>query len=400
MTDRILPDWIDAYLEYTENSEPARSYRLWTAISCIAACLQRKCRLPWGSLTFYPNFYVVLVGPSGKARKGTAMGPGQKLLRNLGINMVAEAITREALIRELANAKDSTIDPSTGVTKLHCSLTVFSKELTVFLGYQNQQLMSDLTDWYDCDDNWTYRTKTQGTDKVEGVWVNLIGATTPSLIATAMPLDAIGGGLTSRIIFVYEPRKGKTVAVPMWTSRERELEVQLERDLEQIYMLQGDFTTTADFLDVWVPWYTAADENHPFDDDRFAGYFERRGNHALKLAVILSASRSNSMIVTGDDLSKALDILDMTERKMPAAVSGAGKSSQAETLIRVWTELGMNGEMTMTDLMRRFYRDASKFEMEGIISTMISMGYATKSFDGSEMIIKYIDKNKRTNTDA
>jgi len=392
VANRILSDWISSYLEYTDNSEPPYTYRLWTAISCIAACLQRKCRLPWGHLTFYPNFYIVLVGPSGKARKGTALGPGQKLLRDLNIKMTAEAITREALIRELAKAKGSVINLKTGAPSYHCSLTVFSKELTVFLGYQNQQLMADLTDWYDCDDYWTYRTKTQGIDEVKGVWVNMIGATTPSLIATAMPLDAIGGGLTSRIIFVYEPTKGKIVAVPMKTAREKELEKQLERDLEQIYMLQGDFTTSSDLLDVWVPWYTASDNNHPFDDDRFAGYFERRGNHALKLAVILSASRGDSMVIEGKDLSKALDILSLTEKKMPATFSGVGKSPHAYTLNKIWMEVGVNGKMTMSQLMNRFYRDASKHEMEGIIGTMVSMGQVRTSFEGGELVVYYVSE--------
>jgi len=308
--------------------------------------------------------------------------------------MTAEAITREALIRELAGAKGSTIDPSTGATKIYCSLTIFSKELTVFLGYQNQQLMSDLTDWYDCDDYWTYRTKTQGTDRIEGVWVNMFGATTPSLIATAMPMDAIGGGLTSRIIFIYEPKKGKVVAVPIKTSRERELEKQLERDLEQIFMLQGEFVASADLLDVWVPWYTAADDNHPFEDDRFAGYFERRGNHALKLSMIINASRTDDMIVTKEDLTKALDILALTEKKMPATFSGVGKSQQADTLSKVWNEIAANDQMTMTQLMRRFHRDAGKIEMEAIIGTLISMGSVRQTRKDGDWLLTYIDKDK------
>ena len=63
MKDRILDSWIDNYLIYTDNSEPPRMFRLWSAISVIAAVLQRKCKLPWGTLTFYPNLYTVLVGP-------------------------------------------------------------------------------------------------------------------------------------------------------------------------------------------------------------------------------------------------------------------------------------------------------------------------------------------------
>ena len=71
---RQLVDWIDAYLKFTEKSEPPKMFHLWCAISVIASVLERKCRLEWGTITFYPNMYIVLVAPSGKARKGTAMG--------------------------------------------------------------------------------------------------------------------------------------------------------------------------------------------------------------------------------------------------------------------------------------------------------------------------------------
>ena len=66
---RALKDWIDSYLDFVDNSEPPQMFKLWCAISVIASALERKCYLSWGTLTFYPNIYIVLVAPSGKARK-------------------------------------------------------------------------------------------------------------------------------------------------------------------------------------------------------------------------------------------------------------------------------------------------------------------------------------------
>lgn len=392
MPNRELPDWIDGFLEYTDNSEPPEMFRLWTAISCVAAVLQRKCSLPWGQLTFYPNMYVVLVAPSGKARKGTAMGPGQKLLRELGIKMTAEAITREALIRELAKATEPIVDPDEGTMALHSSLTIFSKELTVFLGYQNHQLMSDLTDWYDCDDHWMYRTKTQGTDEVTGVWVNLIGATTPSLIESAMSLEAIGGGLTSRMIFVYEQRKGKSVAVPITTPEERAIRTKLLRDLERIYMLSGEFSVDESFIELWVPWYDSQEDNPPFRDQRFAGYCERRATHALKLSMILSAARSNEMLITDTDLGRALTILERTEKKMPHAFAGVGRTIDSGVMNQIMSEIGIAGEITFSDLMSRFYHDVDKWRMEKILETLESMGFARRTRRENQMVVELIEE--------
>ena len=107
-------------------------YRQWVGISTIAAVLQRKCSMRWGTITFYPNMYVALVGPAGKCRKGTAMSPGAAMLKDLGVKLSAEAITREALIRELKETTNTVVDPLTGVIYMHSSLTIYSQELTVF----------------------------------------------------------------------------------------------------------------------------------------------------------------------------------------------------------------------------------------------------------------------------
>jgi hypothetical protein len=366
-------------------------FRMWTAIFCIAAVLRRKCLLPWGSLTFYPNMYVVLVAPSG-ARKGTAMGPGYDMLQELGIKMTAEAITREALIRELSKSTESYIDITTGVMKLHSSLTVFSKELTVFLGYQNFQLMSDLTDWFDCSNMWTYRTKNQGVDVVDGVWVNLIGATTPAMIETAMSHEAIGGGLTSRIIFVFEHKRGKSVALPWLSPSDRELRAKLLRDLERISMFQGEFSVDTSFIGDWVPWYDAQEENPPFNDNRFGGYFDRRAMHLLKLSMILSASHSDSMIITNDDFKRAKDVLEATEKKMPFAFSGVGRAAHADVLAQVIAEMAIVGETTFSDLLRKFYYDVDKWTLSKVLETLESMnlirrfGNKIKAVDGARLV--------------
>jgi hypothetical protein len=391
MSNRELSDWISGFVEFTENSEPPISFRKWTAVSCIAAALQRKCYLPWGSLTFYPNMYIILVAPSGKARKGTAMGPGYDLLADLEIKMAAEAITREALVRELRQVKGSYMNEHE-VQISHSSLTIFSKELTVFLGYQNHQLMSDLTDWFDCSNLWTYRTKTQGEDRITGVWVNLIGATTPHLIQSSMSLEAIGGGLTSRMIFVYEHKRGKSVALPMLTPDDHVLREKLLRDLERISLMQGPFVVDESFIEPWVPWYESQEDNPPFDDQRFSGYFERRAMHCLKLSMIMNASRSEEKVITSRDFFDALALLELAEKKMMFAFSGVGKGMNSDTMSQVMAELAVSRETTFQNLLRKFYYDVDKFTLSKIIETLEAMGAVTISRDSGQQIIKFTGK--------
>jgi hypothetical protein len=270
MGNRLVDDWLDGFMYYSENSEPPEHFRLWTGISVIASALQRKCFLPWGSITFYPNMYIVLCAPSA-TRKGVAMGFGMDFLETLPIAMAAESTTRESLIRELFKSagKAPPID-SDGKYVAHSSLTVHSQEFTVFLGSGNTELMMDLTDWYDCRKNWTYRTKHEGTDAIKGVWVNIQGATTPALIQSSLSLDAIGGGLTSRIIFVCAMRKGKHCPIPHYTREQIMMFGKLRADLEKIYMMHGDFKVNdskdpeKNFINRWIEWYSDAERNPAF----------------------------------------------------------------------------------------------------------------------------------------
>lgn len=370
---RALSDWLDGYMEYTEDSEPPKMFHLWTAISTIASAMQRKCYLRWGTLTFYPNMYIVLVAPSGKCRKGTAMDPARDLLNTLALPLAAEATTREALIRALREANSTNFDPNTGDQHFHSSLSIHSKELTVFLGYDNQQLMMDLTDWFDCHNRWTYRTKTQGDDDIIGVWVNLIGATTPELIQTALPPDAIGGGLTSRIIFVYESRKYKTAIYP--TPGDHDLYKGIISDLERIHLMAGQFKVTDEFVDIWTEWYPAQEMDPPNLGPNLSGYLERRPTHVMKLSMIVSASRSSELLITGDDINKAIKILHATERRMPQVFSGVGKSQIISILPRIMSYIAELKTVTKPKLMERFLADIDDFMLDRVLKTLQTMRY-------------------------
>ena len=385
---RTVDDWIESYVEFTRNTEPPESYRRWCAISMIASALERKCRLRWGTLTFYPNMYIVLVGPSGRARKGTAMSPALDMLSDLGCHMAAESTTREALVRALKESKAELSISADGKTPPHhCSLTIFSPELMVFLGNNNTQLLSDLTDWYDCRSKWTYRTKHQGTDEIIGVFVNLIGATTPELIRDALPSDAIGGGLTSRIIFIYEANKGKIVPAPFLSEADSILGMQLYNDLEQIYFMSGDFQTTSRFLTDWIEWYTYQEDHPPFDDERLAGYIERRPNHIMKLSMILNASRDGGMLIDSEDLERSVKYLGVVERNMTKVFSGVGKYEYSSVLVAMMNYIGYMKQVTLEQLTLRYQRDADPATLDTIIQSLVQSGFAKRVPDGGRTVI-------------
>lgn len=398
--ERKLPNWIDAFLLYTNNTEPPYLFRKWTAISCIASAMQRKCGLDWGTaLTWYPNLYVVLVGPSSSG-KSTAMSAGLEIVSELpAIRMSAQATSLQALIRRLKETNLTDIDLVTGEQTYHSSMTIFSKEFTVFLGYHNKELISSLCDWYDCDRKWTYETIARKKEEIIGVWVNLEAGTTPDLIQSSLPIESIGGGLTSRIIFIYEEKKGKLVTMPVQTSKEKELYGLLVHDLEKITLLSGKFCYTQGYVDLWESWCRKAEDNPPFYDKKFEGYIGRRRTHIAKLAMIRSAAHGqHDLVINKDDLEEAINDLVEAENKMGLVFSGVGQSDISSLISRATAFLvnSSTDEIPYWQFSRHFSSDMDKLTMDRVLDTLDASRIArviTKP--GAENIIKVIESKDK-----
>ena len=411
MEDRKLTDWIASYLKFTSNDEPRETFRSFTAISTVAACLQRKCHINWEK-TLYPNLYIVLVGPPA-SRKNTAIEPAEAMLIDLGIQVSAQATTREALIRRLKKVGElPQISEETIITPQDAAMTIVSSEFTVFIGIRNLDLISLLCDWYDCKDSWTYETKHMGIDAIKNVWVNLLAGTTPTALKDALPRETVGMGLTSRIIFVYEEDKADVVmfspAVDVWDeeigearklddSKHEEwdlLRLDLIHDLSQISMMQGTFIPTKDYHKIYYLWRKKHEEDMPFRGTMLENYSNRKQTHLRKLSMIMSASRSNDMMLTEGDFTKSLTALNKVELKMSNTFSGIGKSDTAETTSRVMHLLAQRRQITMSELQKMFWNDADMLTLERIVQTCERAKICRREFKGNETIIHYVEEKK------
>ena len=96
---RVAGNWIESYLKCTEGQESPTLFHLWVAITVLAAALRRNVCIRMGHFKIYPNFYTILVSPSGTCRKSTAISIGDGFLRHVdGINIFRTKLTPEALL--------------------------------------------------------------------------------------------------------------------------------------------------------------------------------------------------------------------------------------------------------------------------------------------------------------
>ena len=382
---RKCKDWIDTYCEYMYDTEPPISYIRWSAISAVAAAMQRRIYVRLNDVT-YPNMYIVLVGPNA-SRKGTAMRPAGRILRELGIPLSVEETSGAALVRQLKNAHEDAL--INGTIYGHNSLTIFSEELTVFLGSNQTSLMSALCQWYDCPDFWDKDTVGRGREPIRDIWVNILAATTPILLRSSLPQDAIGSGLTSRIISIYEPDQGKLVIFDIETPERKELRMMLTHDLEVIRSIYGEFKLGEGWMEEYAKWRIATYGKKPFRDYRFDGYFGRRPTHIIRLSMIVSMSRSNELVLTAQDFNRALQFLEEAEIKMPQTFSGLGESPVAKIMPRLMECIAVKEKVAFSELMKLFYFDADKDTLNKCIDTLCGMKFCKRLFTKDDTIINY-----------
>lgn len=379
---RELNGWLDNYLKYTENTESPTSYHTWCGLSVIAGALQRRVYLKWGlGQVIYPNMYIVLIGASGKTRKGVSIGIAKDFLKSVpGITVTPESSSgRQAMILAMKRSASNFMDPTDGNIKFHCAVTSFSEELSVYLGQGDIAYLASLTDWYDSKDDWEYETVGRGKDSLQGLCLNLCGGTAPDWIQSMIPQEALGGGFTSRIIFVVEERKKQLVAEYTQDAEAIELGEMLRRDLERIGNLKGEMKFTEKGKELYKSWYITEtaklDNGDPaVNDSRFAGYNERRATHIRKLMMVCSASRGDDLLMSESDFYKAKGLLEAVEVNMGKTFGGFGKSRTSDEVEVVRNFIQEAGTTTRKLLLQRFFRDIEPQALTIAEQTLEQMG--------------------------
>lgn len=329
-------DWIRTYIKHTKKHEAPELFHLWCAVAAIAAALERKV---WTRLMLeklYPNMYIILVAPPGRCRKNSAISVASKLVGELsGVSLCSEKITPEALIRSLGHSESSYHIGTRLYT--HSSLTSVAKELDTFFSCNPEGMLELLTDIFDSQshDHWTYETKVSGTDEIRGVWFNLLAGTTPSFFAKPVMRAGIGGGFTSRCVFVYQDkRRGRSLDC------DDRLDGELADGLAKIHEMQGEFKKTEEADKFYREWYLPLPDDIP-TIEALMPYYERKHAHVLKLATIIAASHG-CISIQPVDIQEALSMLKMTELLMPMVyrgVGGTGRDFTAFDIERVLAQI-------------------------------------------------------------
>ena len=252
------------------------------------------------------------------------------------------------------------------------------EELAGMLGQQNVNFLSFLTNWDDSRYKWVRRTKHQGTDTVLGVCLNILGSSAPDWLPGILTKEAIGGGFTSRCIFVVEERKRKTVLDPTKNRPDPQLRESLIHDLEMMMCLSGEYVFEPDAKQMYMDWYEVEEgklQNGKLDlgDPALLGYASRRPTHIRKITMNMAASRGDEMILRVEDVERAIGLLTSVEKNMHMVFSGIGRNKWVAETELVMSYIRKKGVCLRSELLNHLYRDISEEALESIINVMIAM---------------------------
>lgn len=384
MSSRNFPNWLKAYVQFTSDSEAPDDFHFWTGVSTIAGALRRRVWIDMRKFQWTPNFYIILVGPPGIATKSTTIRAGLKMLEQVpGVNFGPPSITWQKLADSLAavveHMKMST--PQGDILFPMSCLTISVSELGTFLKIDDTALVDVLVDLWDGQlSTFAHSTKTSGTTEVKNPWLNIIGCTTPTWLKANFPEHLIGGGLTSRIIFVFGDKKRKLVAYPDEVIPDQQyfdMEQKLILDLNRIATMQGPMTLTNDARAWGHDWYQrhwTGDRPQHMASDRYGGYLARKQTHIHKLAIVLSAARSNSMEITEVELHEASILLESAEPHMLHVFESIGIVDEAKRATELEKFVAAHGWMTADELWKCVRNIMTQKDFEETLKSAVRAG--------------------------
>lgn len=391
---RILgKPWLDAFEEYTDWMEAPREWLLWSGISALSSTLKRNCYLWYRGIKFYPNQYIIFVGPPGIG-KGEAINKGYEIANEAkSINYIRDWHTPQEILEELAigfqhlNIKPGQV-VTTSIVQDH-TCCIMAPELAVFL-QQYDNLHSLMCAWWD-QNKFDYKTKNKGKHVIEDMSVSLIGGCVPDYVRslTKDRMAAITGGFTARTIFVYAIDKYQLVdqnfGIP--TQKLQDLKDGLVNDLKHISTIQGELSVEKSATKLWEEVYREHNKRGVIDSDASTNFKSRISSHIIKTAISISLSESDFLIITRDQLKRAITYVEGIRDKVDIVFRTVGESPVAVIQAKVIDCIDACGRVTRTELLRLMYRDATIEQVDMILYLLVQIGMVTETVNTQNKIV-------------
>lgn len=395
MTKRFCEDWLASYVEYASYTEAPKQMHFWSGVSAIAGALRRRVWIDAYYFKWYANMYIILVAPPGVVSKSTTADIAMGLLKQVHEPKIAfgpSVVTWQALVTAHAAYRETFIHPDTSELTVTSPLTIVSSELGNLLNPEDRQQVDMLVNLWD-GKSFDKVTKGSGSDTVINPWLNIIAATTPDWIKGSFPKYMIGGGFTSRTIFVFADTKEKLVAYPQFSvpANSQIEEARLVNDLTHIANnLCGEYKLTPEAVEVGTAWYKKHwTEDAAQRDQTAANGTARKQSQIHKLSMILAAAKRDELIITAEDFVDANAMLTNLEFESAKVFSEIGAHDVSVEMQRFLLYIGRKGGRVKYAEGYKFLQQLIPFknDQEQAINSVVASGQLTLEQVGMDLYL-------------
>lgn len=370
---RVLPNWLEAYAEYTEPQESPSWFHLFCGMSVLASTLGRRVLLDRGAYTLFPNLYVLLMANSSKCRKSGAIDIAAGFLETIGLKILADKITPQAIVK-LGHATPNA----------DFSVVIVSDELRVLLPGKSpvsEDAIVLLTKLWNCPKHFSATTVSRGTEELHNVCINWLAGTTPTWLNESASVSALGGGLIGRILVCESSDDTKCNPLPVLNS---DLRLALINDLLHIKQLSGTACLAEGAEVQYGEWYRSIRAmEHP---EMLDGTVGRLHDQALKLALLTSVSESDSLIVEPSHLRVGIELAEEVCRQVKSGAFATGISQKER---RVANQIMRKGTVSHADLLRANSYDMSAKDLRDVIDTLVSSDLIEAVYAGKKLLYSW-----------
>jgi hypothetical protein len=220
----------------------------------------------------------------------------------------------------------------------------------------------------------------------------------PDALKSLLPNAAVSAGFTRRVNFVFAQENDRLIPWPKVVDMNHP---GLISDLRSISDLRGVFNFSPEAVTAFTDYYIKSRTVKDFQDEAEASYDTTRWTHAVKLAMVLSASRSNDLIISREDFITASRKIEECGASLKHVFRGIGESDFASIIDRViryleWKSSPQAGERcgaSRAEILKENWRHIAPPDLDLALSSLVGMGIVDEVVAGHQLIYRMRERH-------
>lgn len=298
--------WLDLLVASTAELESPKRFYYWSGLAAISAIVRKNVFLDRFSYILYPNVYVLLVSAKSGLRKGNPVSFAKSIVERVSTTRIISGRNSvQGVIRDLSQQVTIVSNGHAPLILNDAQAFLCAPELDSFM-VKDEQGLSILTDLYNTHENdkaWKNSLKSSPVEELKNPCITFLAASNEALLEGLIRDKDIEGGFVARTMIVHESKRRLKNSL-MFKPTNLVTREQLAQELMRLKVAKGEFTIPRDVRVAHDEWYNALEESE-YDDK--TGTMERIQDHVLKVAMLISLSKSNDLIIDMDTMNEATD---------------------------------------------------------------------------------------------